>query len=305
MAWFTVTGVFDKLLLSSVWLFFPFDRLLQAMVNHFLIMGGFREVSAVRKKVLKAILILVLSLVVLGLAFLLSMAYLGSGTVSYLVRADVLDTEVLGSFPQEIVSVDQTASRPVFEIVTSGGKDGFVPATVPARYSEELAKYLLPSAKIESDDPGIVSLAKEIAPGETDVVAIAREAARWTSKNVIYDAELADRIWNGEVATQSALETLDRGLGTCSEYANLFIAIMRARGIPARFVMGRMYFGSYHAWAEIWLGGQGWVPVETQSGKIGVSARHIKLFAGTDFVDIGVPLQVINMDIKRLGRVRR
>ncbi len=258
-----------------------------------------------RGKVFKVVLIMVLSLVVLGLAFLLGMVYLGSGTVSYLVQADVLDTEALGSFPQEIVSVDQTDSRPVFEIVTSGGKDRFIPATVPARYPEELAKYLLPSAKIESDDHRIVALAKEIAPEETDVVAIAREAARWTSKNVSYDSELADRIWNGEVATQSALETLERGRGTCSEYANLFIAIIRARGIPARFVMGRMYFGSYHAWAEFWLGGQGWVPVETQSGQIGVSARHIKLFASSDFVDIGVPLQAINMDIKRLGRVRQ
>ena len=124
--------------------------------------------------------------------------------------------------------------------------------------------------------------------------------AAWTARTVRYDPDLADQIWKGESQTRSALDTLRQKRGTCSEYANLFIAIMRSEGIPARIITGRIYEGSYHAWAEIWLADRGWIPVETQKGQLGVSTRHIKLLAGRDFVDIGVPLQGISADIKRI-----
>lgn len=256
------------------------------------------------RKVLKYVLITGLSLAIIAAGCVLFLIYLATGTVRYSVQAALLDPEALGSFPQEIISIDRTVvGGPVYEIVTYGGEDKFISASVPARYPEELTAFLLPSDKIESDDPKIAALAASIARGETDVVVIAREAASWVSDKIRYDSGLAQKIWAGEVPTQSALETLERREGTCSEYTNLFIAIMRSKGIPARFVTGKIYLGGYHAWAEIWLDGPGWVPVEVQKNRIGVSARHIKLFTGADFVDIGVPLQAINAKIKRLGRV--
>jgi len=64
----------------------------------------------------------------------------------------------------------------------------------------------------------------------------------------------------------------DTRLGFCEHYATAFVVVMRAVGIPARIVTG--YQGGEvnpvdgnltvrqsdaHAWAEVWLRGQGWI----------------------------------------------
>ena len=63
--------------------------------------------------------------------------------------------------------------------------------------------------------------------------------------------------------------------GFCEHYAGAFVFLMRAAGIPARVVTGYQggelnpidgYFtvrqSDAHAWAEVWLQGQGWVRVD-------------------------------------------
>ena len=63
--------------------------------------------------------------------------------------------------------------------------------------------------------------------------------------------------------------------GFCEHYAGAFVFLMRAAGVPARVVTGYQGgesnpLGDYlivrqadaHAWAEIWLAGQGWVRVD-------------------------------------------
>jgi transglutaminase-like putative cysteine protease len=63
--------------------------------------------------------------------------------------------------------------------------------------------------------------------------------------------------------------------GFCEHYASAFVFLMRAAHIPARVVTGYQggefnYLGNYyivrqfdaHAWAEVWLNGQGWVRVD-------------------------------------------
>ncbi|MFO1430075.1 MAG: DUF3488 and transglutaminase-like domain-containing protein [Candidatus Competibacteraceae bacterium] len=67
----------------------------------------------------------------------------------------------------------------------------------------------------------------------------------------------------------------DTRRGFCEHYAGSFVFLMRAAGIPARVVLGyqggeRNGLGGYlivrqsdaHAWAEVWLEGQGWVRVD-------------------------------------------
>jgi len=67
----------------------------------------------------------------------------------------------------------------------------------------------------------------------------------------------------------------DLRVGYCEYYASAFVVLMRAAGIPARIVTG--YQGGFwqaadeyllvrqsdaHAWAEVWLEGQGWTRVD-------------------------------------------
>ncbi len=67
----------------------------------------------------------------------------------------------------------------------------------------------------------------------------------------------------------------ERKRGFCSHYAGAFVYLMRSAGIPARMVAGYQggeynQLGNYwlihqfdaHAWAEVWIAGQGWKRVD-------------------------------------------
>lgn len=90
-----------------------------------------------------------------------------------------------------------------------------------------------------------------------------------------------------EEGTQTPVETLERGSGTCRDLALLFIETARHLGLGARFVTGYLYdpaldtgetggavqgAGATHAWAEVFLPGAGWVEYDPTNGLIGSEA---------------------------------
>jgi hypothetical protein len=100
----------------------------------------------------------------------------------------------------------------------------------------------------------------------------------YTLEPGVYGRDSADEFW------------FDRKLGFCEHIAAAFVIVMRASNIPARVVTG--YQGGErnsldgfwtvrqsdaHAWAEVWLSGQGWVRVDptgaVSPGRIGTLQR--------------------------------
>ena len=84
-----------------------------------------------------------------------------------------------------------------------------------------------------------------------------------------------------EEGTQTPIETLERGSGTCRDFALLFIEAVRSLGFGARFVTGYLYdpaldgadgtmqgSGATHAWADVYLPGAGWVEYDPTNGLI-------------------------------------
>jgi hypothetical protein len=94
--------------------------------------------------------------------------------------------------------------------------------------SRKLRGYLTPSPYIESNDDRIVELANglPVNPDETAWQQV-ETIYRWVRENLEYrfDTEI-----------RSCLEAVDTGHGDCEEMSSLFIALCRARGIPARAV---------------------------------------------------------------------
>lgn len=82
--------------------------------------------------------------------------------------------------------------------------------------------------------------------------------------------------------TQTPVETLNRGWGSCRDLAILLIEAARSLGFGARVVTGYLYnpateghaaaatgAGTTHAWADIYLPGAGWIAYDPTNGTIG------------------------------------
>jgi len=99
---------------------------------------------------------------------------------------------------------------------------------------------------------------------------------------------LNTRIANGlryqtreEPGVQSPSQTLSLGMGSCRDFANLFIESCRHFGLASRFISGYVandttapWNSATHAWAEVYLPGSGWRGFDPTSGLL-VSGDHI------------------------------
>lgn len=85
-----------------------------------------------------------------------------------------------------------------------------------------------------------------------------------------------------EPGVQSPVETLEKGAGTCRDYALFMMEAVRSVGLAARFVSGYLYdasldgkpsdvsgAGSTHAWVQVYLPGAGWVEFDPTNGSHG------------------------------------
>jgi len=116
---------------------------------------------------------------------------------------------------------------------------------------------------------------------------------KYSSERIEFDNELAQKLDKGTCTTLGVETILERGKGTCSEYSNLFIALMRKIGIPCHMAVGMAYmpqknFQGSHAWAECYINNYGWIAVDPQNGFMWFPPVVIKLFHGQDFIDCNI-----------------
>lgn len=141
--------------------------------------------------------------------------------------------------------------------------------------------FLKPTQYIDSTDPTIKTKAKELTQGEDDLYIAVSKIADWVNKEVDYN--LSTRT---EKVTQKASWVLEHKTGVCDEITSLFIALLRASDIPARFVSGAAYKNNngqketweLHGWAEVYYPERGWLPYDITFGEYGwIDPGHIKL----------------------------
>jgi transglutaminase-like putative cysteine protease len=86
-----------------------------------------------------------------------------------------------------------------------------------------------------------------------------------------------------EEGTQTPHETLERGTGSCRDFALLMMEAARRLGIATRFVSGYLYdpaldggegeeivgAGATHAWLQAYLPGAGWLPFDPTNNLLG------------------------------------
>lgn len=159
-------------------------------------------------------------------------------------------------------------SWPVFAVAASA-------IQYPFRYSAD-----------EWTDLGALTSAEHPAPGRlqewirafvrsvpTDTLSLLKDINAGILASVSYQ----DRDDEG---TQSPLESLERGWGSCRDMATLFVEAVRTLGFGARIVSGYLHdpgavlqgstgAGSTHAWAEVYVSGAGWITFDPTNRSVG------------------------------------
>lgn len=86
--------------------------------------------------------------------------------------------------------------------------------------------------------------------------------------------------------------------GVCQDYTHIMLGILRANGVPARYVSGYLYVGNHdgwigdvasHAWIEAMIPGVGWVGLDP-TNNVEAADTHPILSVGRDYTDVS-PLQ--------------
>jgi transglutaminase-like putative cysteine protease len=92
----------------------------------------------------------------------------------------------------------------------------------------------------------------------------------------------------------NAQEAWDKGQGVCQDMAQIAVSLLRAAGLPARYVSGYLHpdpkaspgstaIGQSHAWVEYWAGS--WTPLDPTS-LAPVGERHVVVARGRDYADV-------------------
>jgi transglutaminase-like putative cysteine protease len=148
----------------------------------------------------------------------------------------------------------------------------------PFTYDTDSAEVLRPymHGRAQADQPALKAWVHRYWPSGEPVQTYGLLARLCTAINQSLTYQIRE-----EPGVQSAVETLTRGIGSCRDFANLFIEAARFLGLATRFVSGYLNSpledgrgGSTHAWAEVYLPGAGWKGFDPTSGEI-AGSRHI------------------------------
>ncbi|MEN9059978.1 transglutaminase family protein [Ponticoccus litoralis] len=151
-----------------------------------------------------------------------------------------------------------------------------------------------------------------IASRPIDTLALLKDISKAITAQTYYQGHATE-------GTQGPLATLDRGWGTCRDFAVLFAEAVRTLGFGARLVSGDLYnpsgesvgiadAGATYAWVEVFVPGAGWIAFDPTNRSVGPAnliavavARNIHQISpvsgsfhgtNTDFLGLDVTVNV-------------
>ena len=126
-----------------------------------------------------------------------------------------------------------------------------------------------------------------VSGGQTNTLALLKDLSAGVAARVRYEIRETEE-------AQSPTQTLARNLGSCRDFAVLFVDAVRSLGFGARIASGYLFdpnqgtvgsagAGSTHAWAEVYVPGAGWIVFDPTNRSVGgfnlipvAVARHIR-----------------------------
>ena len=180
--------------------------------------------------------------------------------------ASMTDMLVIDSVADILLNADPW---PVFDIAASA-------ISYPFRYSDDewtdlgaltVLQYPDQTARLRAWARGF------IRSDPTDTLSLLKDLSLGVAARIGYQSREVE-------GTQSPIQTLDRGWGSCRDFAVLFAEAVRSLGFGARLVSGYLHnpnqdrmgstgAGSTHAWAEVYVPGAGWITFDPTNRSFG------------------------------------
>ena len=184
-------------------------------------------------------------------------------TASFRAMADTLVIESVAELELN------TIAWPIFDIAASA-------IFYPFRYSDDdwtdlgaltIPQYADPAGRLRAWAKAFVR------SNPTDSLSLLKDINANIASWIFYQSR-------DDEGTQTPLETLNRGWGSCRDFAVLFVEAVRNLGFGARVVSGYLYnpdqlmqgsrdMGSTHAWAEVYVPGAGWITFDPTNRSVG------------------------------------
>ncbi len=195
---------------------------------------------------------------------------------------------LIGVYTWAEIKPGQTETIVLHYVATSSNVSYKLPTTYPA-YNTKSATYqtytnpkLEYSQGVNTDAPPLVALDRQITNSSQNPYQKADAIFQWIVHNINYNYTLKP--------SGSAIATLQTHLGICSDFADLYVALLRTDHIPAQLVGGYVTNngagqGGFHQWVEFYLPSVGWVVADPTWGRLGYFAAlqdnwHIPLYDG-------------------------
>ena len=191
-------------------------------------------------------------------------------------------------------------------------------ADYPFDYVPELAKDLEPYRSTDPAGPLFQAFLGRLSREMQGTITFLVDVNRRVRSEIGYVTRL-------DPGVQTCEETIEKGTGSCRDSAWLLVQILRHLGIAARFVSGYLIqlaaderapegpsgphtdSADFHAWAEVFLPGAGWIGMDPTSGLF-AGEGHIPLVCtptASKAAPIEGTVELANVDFSYSMSIRR
>ena len=133
-----------------------------------------------------------------------------------------------------------------------------------------------------ADPESVRATAREAAGSADTLLETVGAVVRWVHDNIRYERG------NTSVNTTAA-DVLESRSGVCQDMTHLGLAMLRAHGVPARYVSGLLTRqpGETHAWLEFLHPERGWLPADPTRGITELNGTdYLKFAVGRDYSEV-------------------
>src|ERR1700691_4198373 len=181
--------------------------------------------------------------------------------------ARLLFPDKTNEFVVEVNLVAELAPFNPFDFILEPGVENY-----PFEYVPELAKDLEPYRSVDPAEPFFQAFLDKLSREKQGTIGFLVDLNRRVRSEIDYVARLDPGI-------QTCEQTLEKCAGSCRDSAWLLVQILRHLGMASRFVSGYLIqlaaddpsgpqtdSADFHAWAEVFLPGAGWIGMDPTSG---------------------------------------